>query len=111
MPKGFKDVFRDATELSEHDPATLAGLLVESLEDEPDADVEAAWAAEIERRVTELNTGIFADNEVVVVAMVHQKCRPGCWEGRWCVCATTAPPDRTEVRVGRPVDHTLKSTV
>ena len=40
MPKDFKDVFRDATELSEQDRATLAGLLIESLEGEPDPDVD-----------------------------------------------------------------------
>ena len=57
MPKDFKDVFQDATELSEHDRATLAGLLIESLEGEPDPEVEAAWAAEIERRVAELDAG------------------------------------------------------
>lgn len=57
MPKDFKDVFRDATELSEHERATLAGLLIESLEAEPDPDVEAAWAAEIERRVQEIDAG------------------------------------------------------
>jgi putative addiction module component (TIGR02574 family) len=57
MPKDFKDVFRDAAELPEHDRATLAGLLIESLESEPDADVEAAWAAEIERRVAEVDAG------------------------------------------------------
>ena len=57
MPKDFKDIFRDAAELSERDRATLAGLLIESLESEPDPEVEAAWAAEIERRVAELDTG------------------------------------------------------
>jgi putative addiction module component (TIGR02574 family) len=57
MPKDFKDVFRDAAELSERDRATLAGLLIESLESEPDPEVEAAWAAEIERRVAELDAG------------------------------------------------------
>ena len=57
MPKDFNEVFRDATELSEHDRATLAGLLIESLEGEPDPGVEAAWAAEIERRVAELDAG------------------------------------------------------
>lgn len=57
MPKDFNEVFRDATELSEHDRATLAGLLIESLEGEPDPGVEAAWAAEIERRVAELDEG------------------------------------------------------
>jgi len=57
MAKDFKDVFRDATELSEQDRAALAGLLIESLEGEPDPDVETAWAAEIERRVAELDAG------------------------------------------------------
>jgi putative addiction module component (TIGR02574 family) len=57
MPKDFKDIFRDAAELSERDRATLAGLLIESLESEPDPEVEAAWAAEIERRVAELDAG------------------------------------------------------
>jgi putative addiction module component (TIGR02574 family) len=57
MPKDFNEIFRDAAELSEHDRATLAGLLIESLEKEPDPDVEAAWAAEIQRRVAELDAG------------------------------------------------------
>ena len=57
MPKEFKDIFRDAADLPEHDRATLAGLLIESLESEPDPDVEAAWAAEIERRVADLESG------------------------------------------------------
>lgn len=57
MPRDFRDIFRDATDLPERDRATLAGLLIESLESEPDPDVEAAWAAEIERRVAELDAG------------------------------------------------------
>ena len=57
MPRDFKDIFRDAADLPERDRATLAGLLIESLEGEPDPDIEAAWAAEIERRVAELDAG------------------------------------------------------
>ena len=57
MPRDFKDIFHDAADLPERDRATLAGLLIESLEGEPDPDVEAAWAAEIERRVAELDSG------------------------------------------------------
>jgi putative addiction module component (TIGR02574 family) len=57
MARDFRDVFRDATELSEDERAALAGLLIESLEGDPDPDVEAAWAAEIERRVAELDAG------------------------------------------------------
>ena len=58
MLKDLKDVFRDAVELSDRDRAALAGLLIESLEGEPDAEVEAAWAAETERRVAELDAGV-----------------------------------------------------
>ena len=57
MPKDFNEIFREAAELSAQDRATLAGLLIESLEGEPDPGVEAAWAAEIERRVAELDSG------------------------------------------------------
>lgn len=57
MAKDFKDVFRDAAGLPEHDRAALAGLLIESLEGEPDPVVEAGWAVEIERRIAELDAG------------------------------------------------------
>lgn len=48
---------REAAELTEEERASLAGLLIESLEVEPDADVEATWSAEIARRVAELDAG------------------------------------------------------
>lgn len=51
------ELWREAAELTEEERASLAGLLIESLEIEPDADVEAAWSAEIERRVAELDAG------------------------------------------------------
>ena len=57
MPRDFKNVLRDAVELSETERATLAGLLIESLEGEPEGDVQEAWSAEIERRVLELDSG------------------------------------------------------
>ncbi len=57
MSRTFTDLWKEASELSEKDRADLAGLLIESLEGEPDVDVEAAWAAEIERRVAELEAG------------------------------------------------------
>jgi putative addiction module component (TIGR02574 family) len=46
-----------ASALSEQERATLAGLLIESLESEVDPDVEEAWRIEIERRVAELDSG------------------------------------------------------
>jgi putative addiction module component (TIGR02574 family) len=57
MSRTFTDVWKEAADLSEQDRAALAGLLIESLEGEPDRDVEAAWAAEIEKRVAELDAG------------------------------------------------------
>ena len=57
MSRTFTDVWKEAAELSDEERATLAGLLIESLEGEPDLDVEAAWATEIEKRVAELDAG------------------------------------------------------
>jgi putative addiction module component (TIGR02574 family) len=51
------DLFRRASDLPESDRALLAGLLIESLEAEPDEEVEEAWLAEVERRVAELESG------------------------------------------------------
>jgi len=51
------ELFKQACRLPEKDRAELAGLLLESLETEPDPAVEQAWAKEIERRVTELDVG------------------------------------------------------
>jgi hypothetical protein len=49
MARDLQTMFRDALELSEGDRATLAGLLIESLEPPPDPDVEELWSAEAER--------------------------------------------------------------
>ena len=57
MSRTFVDLWKEASELSEKDRADLAGLLIESLEGAPDEDVETAWAAEIERRVAEVEAG------------------------------------------------------
>jgi putative addiction module component (TIGR02574 family) len=55
MSRTFTDVWNDASKLSEEDRAVLAGLLIDSVEGTPDADDEAAWTAETERRVSELD--------------------------------------------------------
>ncbi len=57
MSRTLTDVWKEAADLSEKDRADLAGLLIESLEGEPDPEVDAAWAAEIERRVAEVEAG------------------------------------------------------
>ncbi|HVQ36479.1 MAG TPA: addiction module protein [Pyrinomonadaceae bacterium] len=57
MATELRDLFREALELTDNDRATLAGLLIESLEGPPDTEVEAAWAAEAERRWQEIESG------------------------------------------------------
>ncbi len=57
MSTHVTELFAKASILSEEERATLAGLLIESLESEVDSDVEEAWRVEIERRVAELDSG------------------------------------------------------
>ena len=57
MSSSVRELFRQASELDEHDRALLAGLLLESLEHEVDEQVESAWQEEITRRLTELDAG------------------------------------------------------
>lgn len=57
MAGDFKKLFQDAFELPENDRATLAGLLIESIEPPPDPEVEEAWAVEAERRWREIESG------------------------------------------------------
>jgi putative addiction module component (TIGR02574 family) len=57
MSTHVTELFAQASTLSEEERATLAGLLIESLESKVDSDVEEAWREEIERRVAELDSG------------------------------------------------------
>ncbi|MBI1818284.1 MAG: addiction module protein [Deltaproteobacteria bacterium] len=57
METDVVELFKRACQLPEKDRAELAGLLLESLETEPDPAVDQAWAQEVERRVTELDSG------------------------------------------------------
>ena len=57
MKTSTKDLFKQALDLDEKDRATLAGLLIESLEEQPDEDLEATWRAEVKRRVADLESG------------------------------------------------------
>ena len=46
-----------AAALSESDRATLAGVMIESLDPKPTPEVKSAWSREIERRVREIDEG------------------------------------------------------
>ena len=57
MARNLEELFHEAARLPESDRAALAGLLIESLDPAPEADVEAAWSREIARRVAGLDSG------------------------------------------------------
>jgi len=57
MESNLNDVFQQAVQLPERDRATLAGLLIETLDPVSEPDVEAAWSEEIERRLAEIDAG------------------------------------------------------
>jgi len=57
MARDLKELIRDAVELPESDRATLAGVMLESLDPNPTPEVKTAWSKEIERRVREIDDG------------------------------------------------------
>jgi Putative addiction module component len=57
MSKSGQWVLREALQLELADRAEVAAELLASLDGEPDADAEAAWAAEIERRAGRARSG------------------------------------------------------
>jgi len=50
-------LLEEALNLPPASRADLASTLIRSLDNESDADAETAWAAEIDRRVAELDSG------------------------------------------------------
>ena len=55
MGKTAEELLKKALSLDEGDRASIAGALIESLHGEPEPGIEAAWEAEIKRRVMELD--------------------------------------------------------
>lgn len=58
MRTAAKNVLNAALRLPEPDQVELATELLAHLEGEADEDVDAAWAAEIERRTCEIDHGL-----------------------------------------------------
>ena len=77
MATPVEDLFKRASNLDENDRATLAGLLLDSLEPEVDRDIESAWLREIERRVQELDAG---DVDLVPWEDVKEKMKNQQWD-------------------------------
>ncbi len=57
MTEEMKKLLSVALGLSVRERAEIAAELIASMDGEPDADVEAAWAAEIERRARRALSG------------------------------------------------------
>ena len=56
MATSAEDLFQKALDLDEKERAALAARLIESLDTEVEEGVEAAWLAEVERRMEELDS-------------------------------------------------------
>jgi putative addiction module component (TIGR02574 family) len=57
MPDQVAELAERGRALPPEERSRLVDLLLESLHDEPIAEVEAAWEAEIDRRLAEYNRG------------------------------------------------------
>ena len=57
VSQAVHELYEKASELTPEDRAELAGLLLESIEEQADEGVEEAWAAEIERRMADYRAG------------------------------------------------------
>ena len=57
MTMQAQSILREALTLDEQERANLAGALLESLETETEADVEAAWRQEVAARVASRDAG------------------------------------------------------
>jgi putative addiction module component (TIGR02574 family) len=57
MTRAIEELYEQASRLPAEDRAELAGKLLESIEEPADEGVEEAWAAEIERRMSDYRAG------------------------------------------------------
>jgi putative addiction module component (TIGR02574 family) len=57
MAISAEDLYQKALDLDERERAALAARLIESLDTEVEEGVEAAWLAEVEHRMEELDSG------------------------------------------------------
>ncbi len=57
MPPRTEELLNEALQLPENERAEVAARLIESLDRDKEDEVDAAWAAEIERRCAELDAG------------------------------------------------------
>ena len=57
MARSARELFEEAMKLDPKERATLMRLLIDTLDAESEEGAEEAWRAEIEHRITELDSG------------------------------------------------------
>jgi putative addiction module component (TIGR02574 family) len=57
MARSARELFEEAMRLDPEERATLMRLLIDTLDAESEAGAEDAWRIEVERRITELDSG------------------------------------------------------
>jgi putative addiction module component (TIGR02574 family) len=57
VTKPAEKVLAEALSLATRERAEIAAQLITSLDGEPEEDVEAAWAAEVDRRIEDVEAG------------------------------------------------------
>ena len=72
MDRNARRLLEQALRLPEADRAEIAGRLLQSIEPETEADVEAAWRQEIEARIAAIDAG---ESETVPGEEVHSQLR------------------------------------
>jgi putative addiction module component (TIGR02574 family) len=80
MSERARKLLHDAMDLSVSERAELVTGLLASLDGEPEADVEDAWASEVERRAREALTN--PDDDLAWEAVHAELQRPFYWNDR-----------------------------
>lgn len=82
MQVSLKQLEQQALSLNAEERAKLAEVMLESL-NAPLAEIEEAWAHEIEQRVAAYDQGVIeAYSAEDVFAVAHHSRRPGYWASR-----------------------------
>lgn len=75
MARTTEQIKAELSQLSVEERAELADFLIQSLETEVDDDAEAAWDAELERRMQDINCGIATGEIAPILAIAPDRSR------------------------------------
>lgn len=98
MAPATKRILKDALELSVEERAEIAAELLASLEGEPDPDVEAAWAREIETRAERALRPDWKGEDWSVVRERLRTDRADCWPSKLANAGVGIAPSADAIR-------------